>query len=77
MDRCAPGTRFVVVGGGVAGVCCAEELCRLCPDAAVTLVSADRVLKARSCRPPWPSRLRLRITIALWRFPHRPDSFVL
>jgi NADPH-dependent 2,4-dienoyl-CoA reductase/sulfur reductase-like enzyme len=40
--------RFVVVGGGVSGVCCAEELCRLCPDASITLVSADRVLKGVS-----------------------------
>lgn len=38
--------RFVVVGGGVAGVCCAEELCRLRPEDEVTLVSASRVLKA-------------------------------
>ena len=38
--------RFVVVGGGVAGVCCAEELCRLRPQDEVTLVSASRVLKA-------------------------------
>ena len=41
-----PAMRFVVVGGGVAGVCCAEELCRLRPDDSVTLVSASRVLKA-------------------------------
>lgn len=41
--------RYVVVGGGVAGVCCAEELCRLCPEASVTLVSADRVLKVTPC----------------------------
>lgn len=40
--------RHVIVGGGVAGVCCAEELCRLCPEDQVTLVSADRVLKV--CR---------------------------
>lgn len=39
--------RLVVVGGGVAGVCCAEELCRLRPGDEVALVSADRVLKAR------------------------------
>ncbi|KAL4421166.1 hypothetical protein ABPG77_003349 [Micractinium sp. CCAP 211/92] len=40
--------RHVVVGGGVAGVCCAEELCRLCPQDSVALVSADRVLKGVS-----------------------------
>ncbi|KAK9845833.1 hypothetical protein WJX81_003814 [Elliptochloris bilobata] len=37
--------RCVVVGGGIAGVCCAEELCRLRPDYSVTLVSEDRTLK--------------------------------
>jgi glycine/D-amino acid oxidase-like deaminating enzyme len=39
--------RHVVVGGGVAGVCCAEELSRLCPRDSIVLVSADRVLKVR------------------------------
>jgi len=39
--------RYVVVGGGVAGVCCAEELCRLCPQDSVALVSAGTVLKVR------------------------------
>ena len=38
--------KFVIIGGGVAGVCCAEELCRLCPADEVVLVSADRTLKA-------------------------------
>lgn len=37
--------RYVVVGGGVAGVCCIEELCRLCPHDTVTLVSPDKTLK--------------------------------
>lgn len=41
----SPHSKYVVVGGGVAGVCCAEELCRLCPNDSVTLVSADTVLK--------------------------------
>jgi hypothetical protein len=36
---------FFNVGGGVAGVCCAEQLCRLRPDAHVVLVSASDVLK--------------------------------
>ena len=36
---------YVVIGGGVAGVCCAEELCRTCPNDYVTLVSLDRILK--------------------------------
>lgn len=40
--------RYVVVGGGVAGVCCAEELCRTCPDASVSLLSASRMLKGVS-----------------------------
>ena len=38
---------LVVLGGGVAGVCCAQELCRICPDAHVTLISADAVVKVR------------------------------
>ena len=37
--------RHVVIGGGVAGVSCAEELCRLVPQDTVTLVAADKVLK--------------------------------
>ena len=36
----------VVVGAGVAGVCCAEELARLRPSDRVTLVAADDALKA-------------------------------
>ena len=44
----AAAARYVVVGGGVAGVCCAEQLCRLRPDAHVVLVSASEVLKVRS-----------------------------
>jgi NAD(P)H-nitrite reductase large subunit len=39
------GKQLVVLGGGVAGVCCAQELCRICPDAHVTLISADAVIK--------------------------------
>lgn len=38
--------RFVVVGGGVAGVCCAEELCKTDPESQVTIVSYNTVLKA-------------------------------
>jgi NADH dehydrogenase FAD-containing subunit len=41
------GKELVVLGGGVAGVCCAQELCRICPDAHVTLISADAVIKVR------------------------------
>ena len=36
-----------MVGGGIAGVCCAEELCRLAPDDQITLLSSDTVLKVR------------------------------
>lgn len=36
---------YVIIGGGVAGVCCAEELCRICPEDSVTLVAVDRILK--------------------------------
>mmetsp|Transcript_7925 Transcript_7925/g.20306 ORF Transcript_7925/g.20306 Transcript_7925/m.20306 type:complete len:487 (-) Transcript_7925:79-1539(-) len=37
--------RYVVVGGGVAGTCCAIELCRLEPEATVCLVSPSKELK--------------------------------
>ena len=37
--------RYVVMGGGVAGVCCAEELCKLCHDDEVVLVSSYKTLK--------------------------------
>lgn len=37
--------RHVVIGGGIAGVCCVEELCRLRPDDSVTLISSSTVLK--------------------------------
>ena len=40
--------RLVVVGGGIAGVCCAEELCRLCPEDTVILISASGTLKVQS-----------------------------
>ena len=40
--------RCVVVGGGIAGVCCAEELCRLRPEFDVSLVSEDRTLKVHT-----------------------------
>jgi len=36
---------YVVIGGGIAGVCCAEELCRTCPNDSVTLVAGTRILK--------------------------------
>ncbi|DBB05673.1 hypothetical protein WJX77_005847 [Trebouxia sp. C0004] len=37
--------RYVVLGGGIAGVCCAEELCRFCHDDKVVLVSSYKTLK--------------------------------
>ncbi len=36
---------FVIIGGGIAGVSCAEELGRTLPDASITLLSASDVLK--------------------------------
>jgi NADH dehydrogenase FAD-containing subunit len=39
--------RHVVIGGGIAGVCCVEELCRLAPDDEVVLISSSTVLKVR------------------------------
>ncbi len=38
--------KYVVIGGGIAGTCCTEELCRLVkPDDHVVLISAAPVLK--------------------------------
>ncbi|WIA12757.1 hypothetical protein OEZ85_006392 [Tetradesmus obliquus] len=37
--------RHVVIGGGIAGVCCVEELCRLAPSDDVVLISSSAVLK--------------------------------
>lgn len=37
---------FVVIGGGVAGVACLEEILRVRPSAEVTLISASRSVKA-------------------------------
>jgi glycine/D-amino acid oxidase-like deaminating enzyme len=37
--------QFVVIGGGIAGVTCAEELARLSPDDHVLLISASESLK--------------------------------
>ena len=39
--------KYVVIGGGIAGVCCAEELCRLNPAEQIVLISADSVLKVQ------------------------------
>lgn len=41
--------RYVVVGGGIAGVTCAQELRRLDPAHQIVLVSADSTLKVRTC----------------------------
>lgn len=40
--------RHVVIGGGIAGVCCVEELCRLQPSHEVTLISSSTILKVRA-----------------------------
>ena len=38
--------RYLVLGGGIAGVCCAEELSRLSKSSdSVILVSSDNILK--------------------------------
>eukprot|EP00959_Pyramimonas_sp_CCMP1952_P117188 2449489-Pyramimonas_sp.AAC.2 len=37
--------QYIIVGGGVAGVCCVEELCRLCPNDHITLVTATDYIK--------------------------------
>lgn len=55
--------RYVVLGGGIAGVCCAEELCRLCSEHDVALVSGDRTLKVSFYfKGSWSRRLYLSIT---------------
>jgi glycine/D-amino acid oxidase-like deaminating enzyme len=36
---------YVVIGGGIAGVTCAEELASLLPTAKILLLSASEVLK--------------------------------
>lgn len=36
--------RRVVIGGGVAGVCCAQELARLHPDSRVILICEGRTV---------------------------------
>ena len=42
--------RYVVLGGGIAGVCCAEELCKLCPEDNIVLLSNDKTLKVHRYR---------------------------
>lgn len=40
------GKHYIVIGGGVAGVTCAQELCRLCSkDDQVVLISSQKVVK--------------------------------
>lgn len=41
---------YVVLGGGIAGVACAQELRRLDPQRKTTLVSSDSTLRVRSYR---------------------------
>jgi glycine/D-amino acid oxidase-like deaminating enzyme len=48
---------FVVVGGGIAGVSCAQELARVLPeDKCIAILSATDVLKAVRC---WHSSERM------------------
>ena len=37
---------FVIIGGGIAGVCCAEQITFLCPEESVILISASSVVKS-------------------------------
>jgi NADPH-dependent 2,4-dienoyl-CoA reductase/sulfur reductase-like enzyme len=48
--------RFVVVGGGVAGISCAEELARLDPTASIVLLSASRSVKGVRVLAGWSCR---------------------
>jgi len=41
--------RRVVIGGGVAGVCCAQELARLHPDSRVILICEGRTVVEVCC----------------------------
>lgn len=44
--------KYVVIGGGIAGTCCSEEICRLIKsDDLVVLISAASVLKVASQAP--------------------------
>lgn len=48
--------KYAVLGGGIAGVCCAEELCKLCPQDSITLVPSDKTLKVsltQLCSASW------------------------
>ncbi len=68
----------VVVGGGVAGVTCAEEVARLSPTARVTLVSASSVLKGITSRVRLTARLEELDVVERWvdrvRLPPPPDA---
>ena len=37
---------YVVVGGGIAGVTCAEQLSSSCPEEKITLITASPLIKA-------------------------------
>lgn len=39
-------TKYVVVGGGIAGVTCAETLSSLCPEDEILLITASPLIKA-------------------------------
>ncbi|XP_064455102.1 pyridine nucleotide-disulfide oxidoreductase domain-containing protein 1-like [Ornithodoros turicata] len=41
-------SRYVIVGGGIAGVSCAEQLALQCPEEEITIVTASPVVKATS-----------------------------
>lgn len=38
--------KYVVIGGGIAGVTCAETLSSLCPDEEILLITASKLIKA-------------------------------
>lgn len=37
----------VVIGGGIAGVCCAQELVRLCTDNVILVSSSDTLVEVK------------------------------
>ena len=46
MSEKDPKSTFVVIGGGIAGVSCVEQLNLLCPDKTITLITASDLVKS-------------------------------
>lgn len=46
MDKDQQFFKYIIIGGGIAGVTCAEKLSSLCPDDEILLLSASKLIKA-------------------------------